>query len=323
MASYFFEKTTRNITETDVKNIIRTAEYDPSDYTYHPLLSTQGYEARGSVVMNVNRLENAAKKLRIPVSISAGPDAHTATSLVFADDADLAATNYSVMITMSAATVQALLAGNYYLYGFKAVQATQGGGAPLVWFQTQGYSASTNVAWTEQYQAYTSTSQIIPNGQITASFSTDIDLGQTLQVQAGGIGQVVNGGPSTAISILNQTSTQFTCGISQTQNGVSAPLCAFPLYGNQMDVIVPIEKVLLMFSTLPVNTGTVIYQAYSSGILVDLTASNQRSVGFDINAGWSWGGYSWGQQVPPNSNLVPLLIENDSLSLSRKVLAYY
>lgn len=322
MASYFFEKTTRNLSENDVKNIITTAGYDPADYTYQPLLSSQGYEAQGDVPMNINRLENAAKKLKIPVSISATAGLDASGSLV-TSDAELAATNYGVLITMNTATVQALLSGNYYLYGFKAVQATQGGGAPLVWFQTQGYSANTNVAWTEQYQAYTSTSQIIPNGQITASFSTDIDLGQTLQVQAGGIGEVVSGGPSTAISILNQTSTQFTCGISQTQNGVSSPLCAFPLYGNQMDVIAPIEKVLLMFSTLPVNTGTVIYQAYSSGILVDLTSSNQRTVSFDINAGWSWGGYSWGQQVPPNSNLVPLLIESDSQSLSRKVLADY
>jgi len=89
----------------------------------------------------------------------------------------------------------------------------------------------------------------------------------------------------------------------------ATPLCAFPLFGNNMDVIIPIEKVLLMFSTTPVNTGTVIEQSYGSGLLIDLTAENHRSVGYDINKGWSWGGYSWAQSVPPSAELVPLLIE--------------
>ena len=324
MADYFFEKTTRNITEQMVLSIISEAGYKPSDYTYSPMMTSQGIKATGSVVMNVNNLENAAKRLKIPVSISATNDALATferQELLAEDELSTSATNYGVTITMSSTTVSALVSGNYFLYGFKAVQATQGGGAPLVWFQTDTYSTSTAVSWQEQYQAYTSNSAIIPNGEVVASFSADIDLGQTLQVQAGGIGDVVSGGPATAISILNQTTKQYTCGVSQMQNGTSSPICAFPLYGTQMDVIAPIERVLLMFSTLPVNTGTVIEQAYSSGILIDLTSSNQRSVTFDINLGWSWGGYSWAQQVPPNSDLVPLLIESDSVSLSQKVLA--
>jgi hypothetical protein len=236
---------------------------------------------------------------------------------VQAANGGLGATQYEIDITMSPATVTALVDGNFNLYGFKAVQTTQGGGAPLVWFQLprNDYSTLTQVIWSVQYQAYTSRSKIIPNGKVTASFSTEIDLGQTLSVVDGGTGDVTKGGPKQAVSISNTTTTQFTCGISQrAADGSTNPMCAFPLYGQHLDVIAPIEKVLLIFSTTPVNTGTVIEQAYSPGVLVDLTSSNERTVAYDINKGWSWGGYSWGRAVAATEALVPLLIETAQVS---------
>ncbi len=223
------------------------------------------------------------------------------------------ATEYEVDVTMSTDTVTALLNGNYYLYGFKAVGSTIGGGSPLVWFETQTFSTNTQVSWQTQYQAYTSKSQIIPNGQIVASFNADIGLDQVLQVNsAAGTGDVTDtGGVSSAISILNLTTSPFTCGISEVQGGQSKSLCAFPLYGNGLDVIAPIEKVLLMFATLQVNTGTVIEKAFSSSYLIDLTGApdNMRSVSFDINAGWSNGGATWATQYMPNADLAPILID--------------
>ena len=66
----------------------------------------------------------------------------------------------------------------FALYGFKAVKTANGGAAPVVWFQTlaQVLMQTTTVSWTEQYQAYVSTSQIIPNGSITASSAIDAAL---------------------------------------------------------------------------------------------------------------------------------------------------
>ena len=157
-------------------------------------------------------------------------------------------------------------------------------------------------------------SKIIPNGSITAGYHTNIDLGEQLNVVAKGTGSVVSGGPTTAISIYNTTQTPFTCGISEVVEGTAKPLCAFPLYGTQLDVMAPIAKVFLMFSTKPVNTGTVIEQAYSPGIFIDLTANNERTVDYAINRGWSWSGV-WAKQIPPNENLVPLLIENPGQNL--------
>lgn len=314
----------KTITEANVKSIIKTAGYNPSDYIYEPRISRDGYTATGEVVMSVTRLEQAAKKLGIRVEIYSANVAlaeNGASSSLRSASADLeAGTLYQVNISMSSETVQALIKHNYNLYGFKAVQSSIGGGAPLVWFKTQDFSVETVIEWEKQYEAYTSKDVIIPNGRIRSSFSASINLGQTLLVEAGGIGQVVNGGQPQAISIQNNTSVSFTCGISQRQEGVASPICAFPLFGNNLDVIAPIEKVLFMFSTTPVNTGTVIEQAYGPGILIDMTSDNQRYVEYDINQGWSWGGYSWAQQVPPSSNLVPLLIEQTAKVFRRAAL---
>ncbi|AUX43503.1 uncharacterized protein SOCE26_049520 [Sorangium cellulosum] len=236
----------------------------------------------------------------------------------------LGATSYAIDIAMDQNTVNALSNSGYYLYGFKGVQTTMKGGAPLVWFQTDTFSLATHVSWEEQFQAYTSLSSIIPKGQIKASAAYDIDLGQTLQVQdPKGTGAVVQGGTPGAISILNQTTTQFACGISQVQDvggtPTATPLCAFPLYGNGLDVMAPIELVLLSFATLQINTGTVIYKAFSQGILIHLTGVTERAVSFDINKGWSWGGGSWAQTVQASADIAPLLIESTT-SLSMKTL---
>ena len=306
----------KKITEDQVKGIILQAGYKPSNYLYVPRVSGDGYLVQGEVVMNLNRLEKAAKTLGIKVNIfSPNPAAAAA-----ADDGS-EGTEYTVTISLDETTINDLVNGNFWLYGFKAVQTSQGGGAPLVWFATQDFMAQTVVDWEEDYQAFTSLSQIISGGKIVASSPYSIKLDETLSVAANGVGTVVDGGTPLAISISNTTNTQFTCGISELQNGTPMPLCAFPLYGNSLDVIAPIEKVLLMFSTRPFNTGTVIEQAYSQGILIDLTGDNQRSVSYDINNGWDWGGFSWGQAVAADAKLVPLLIEAPTDAFRRSLLA--
>lgn len=224
----------------------------------------------------------------------------------------------SVRITMNDATVNALAGSNYYLYGFKAVEAPITTGKPLVWFRTQIFSVNTRIEWQERYEAYTSRgADIAPNTQISASASYPISPGQTLRVQRQpGTGIVVAAGVEGTISIHNQTSNEFKCGISQQQSldgqARVTPLCAFPLYGQHLVTMTPIEKILLMFSTDPVRVGTVIVTAYSPGILIDMTGNvTERQVEYDINEGWKWDGAAppvWGQHVPANASLLPLLI---------------
>lgn len=220
-----------------------------------------------------------------------------------------ALSQYEVDIQMSQDTLQALKQGGYTLLAFKAVQTTISGAAPLVWHQTRQLLMTTSITWQEQYQAYVSASQIIPNGMIRANSTTDIGLGQTAQISANGVMTATDGGTSSAISILNQTTQPWTCGVSQVVENQANPVCAAPLYGNMLDVIAPVEQVLLIFSSAPINTGTVIYKAGSLGLLIDLRRAAQRTVQFDINKGWSWGGQTWAQLVRPNTDLVPLLIQ--------------
>ncbi|UYG08693.1 hypothetical protein [Halomonas sp. M4R1S46] len=218
------------------------------------------------------------------------------------------ATQYQVSISMDSDTIEKLKNGGFALYGFKAVKTANQGGAPLVWFQSTSFLDNTVITWDEQYQAYISTDEIIANGKIHASSSADIDLEQTMMVSQQGTVEVMQEGTPSAISISNLGTSQWTCGISQQTGGSTKPMCAFPLYGKNLDVIAPIEKVLLMFASNTVNTGTVIYKAYSSGVLLDLTSEQTRSVSYDINQGWDWGGQSWGQSVKAQESLVPLLI---------------
>jgi hypothetical protein len=217
-------------------------------------------------------------------------------------------TEYKIAISMNSDTIDKLKNGGFALYGFKAVKTANQGGAPLVWFQSTRFLVNTEVKWNESYQAYISTDEIIANGKISASASAGIDLGQTMEVnQQGNVNVVLQGTPST-ISISNQGTVQWTCGISQQTDGMEKPMCAFPLYGKNLDVIAPIEKVLLMFASNTINTGTVIYKAYSAGVMIDLTANQSRSVSFDINNSWDWGGQSWGKSVQAQEALIPLLI---------------
>jgi hypothetical protein len=220
-------------------------------------------------------------------------------------------TTYSVIITMDSTTNSDLKEGNFYLYGFKAV-STAANASPLVWFQTDksGYNTTTTISWTEEYQAYISNSEIIAGGTITAGTSIGISLDQTATVDQNGNLTSTSGGQTDAISIQNGSGTQYTAGISQTQGTATTLVCAVPLYGSETIAIAPVEQVLLMFATTSTNAGAYIENAFSQGILIDLTGATSRSVSYDINAGWSWGSATWASAVNNGAELTPLLITN-------------
>lgn len=94
-------------------------------------------------------------------------------------------------------------------------------------------------------------------------------------------------------------------------NGQTNPVCAARLHGNMLDVVAPVEQVLLMVSRGPINTGAVVHRAYAAALLVDLRRAAQRTVQFDINnnSGWNWDGRSWARWVRPSAELAPLLIQ--------------
>lgn len=228
-------------------------------------------------------------------------------------------TQYGITINMSDDTVIKLLDGGFKLYAFKAVQTSQGGGLPTVWFTSDEFEANTVVTWQEKFQAYVSRSQIVPGGKIVASSSYPINFGQTLEVGPGGTGTVTGQvDPNLPIYVENTTTTQYTSGISQLHDDVYTPLCALPLYGLNTVTIRPIEKVLLMFATDQINTGTVIEQSFSSGALIDLTTDVNRQVTYEINQGWGPKQASWLTLIPSRSALADYLIEPPSAALTAR-----
>jgi hypothetical protein len=215
--------------------------------------------------------------------------------------------SYGITVTMDENTVAQLQRDRCVLYAFKAVRGAADG-RPLVWCRREDFSLPMKVSWSETYTAYTSTdTRIIPGTQILASASYDIEPGQTLMVMNHeGTGQVILGSDPRAITISNQTTAQFVCGISHPISEGIQPFCAFPLPGNGEVLITPIEKVFLMFATEPLDTGTVVEQSFSQGVLVDLTVDREQTVEYVIDRGWT--PKPGAEVVPPDTNLVSLLI---------------
>ncbi len=215
-------------------------------------------------------------------------------------------------ITLSSADMNTLKDEGFALYAFKAVKTAQGGGAPLVWFRTTNLLTTTKVTWEDEYQAYISNDEIIANGKVSASTSVDIKLGQTVNVSNNGIVTTTSDGMAGAVSIQNRGNTPYTTGIAQMANGTANPMCAIPLHGVTLDVVIPIQKVLLLFASNTVNTGIVIYKAFSSGFVVDLTdpkAAGMRKVTYVVNKGWTADdGGTWATQIDPGASLLPILI---------------
>lgn len=221
--------------------------------------------------------------------------------------------NYEININLLDGTAQKLLAGGYSLYAFKGVKGPKGG-MPMVWFKTRNFLANVSVKWSEVYGAYISNHEVLkPNVTVTAQKTFDnVDLGQIVTIQnAGGDGDVTKGGEAGAITISNNSGIPFTTGISQrNEQGGVMPMCAFPLHGMDTDVITPLEKVLLIFATKSVNTGTVIKQAFGEGLMLDMTtkADMPVSVTYEIDKGWDCGTQTICTQIDNEQDVIHHLI---------------
>lgn len=219
---------------------------------------------------------------------------------------------YQVTISMDAGTVTDLHQSGYALFAFLAVRCSDLAGTPLVWWKTETYSETTVVSFSWEFEAWTAPwppPQVVVPGFSLAAAPGDL---LTATEEPSGIGTVSEGGLPGDVCFLNNTGTGFGCGISQPSGGVFAPVCLLPLYGVNAQVVVPLPKILLLFSTCPDPAGTQVAPMSGPagpGLRVDMSASTAYSVGYDIDTGWSWGENTWGQAVAPFSDLVPLLVE--------------
>lgn len=231
---------------------------------------------------------------------------------------------FSTTINLSPEDVRVLRNEGYSLYGFKSVTAA-GDGSPTVWFNLPGEQilGTIRITWNDDFEAYNSYTTIAPKVRIEAINSVPAELGQLVTIENGsGILEVSTDGPEGAVSFLNKDSQRFTIGISQSVNGRSGVLCAFPILGSgSARVIMPVPKIALIFSTEQLQTGTVITKAMSSGAFINLTGTNSRAVSFNVNEGWNAGGGTWLKTFDAFTDLKKLLIQNASreeLALSER-----
>lgn len=239
-----------------------------------------------------------------------------------------------IRITMNANTVNALFHGGYQLYAMRAVQTSNRAGRPTVWSAIKGYSLQTTVGWLDGYAAYTSCSAIRVGATVSIGASYPIVSGQVLKVGPAGLG-IVADGPADLMSAWNTTNTQLSSGLSQIPTNAPvvtdqiggpvgaefSPFFVAPLYGQQLDGVRVTSTLLLIFSTELLAPGTVIERfpvsrsdtgklesglAVSQSLLID--ASEDRNLSYDINASWSWGGEAWAKTLPPDIDLVPIMV---------------
>jgi len=219
---------------------------------------------------------------------------------------------YQIKIQLSGATVQALQENGFSLVVFQPLQATPSGGLPVVWLQTKSLTTTITISWTPTYAAYIASSPVVANGMIEASSEVPLGMGDMMVVAQNGSASVETDGPADAMSILNNSTTQYSCGLAATTGDQVTPIAAFPLYPSSLDAFAPMAGALLLFQSYPSQPGQVLERSFAQGLLVNMTQT-QVSASFDINTGWNTGGASWGTLVPPNTMLATVLIHRTPL----------
>jgi hypothetical protein len=229
-------------------------------------------------------------------------------------------------ITMPEATVESLSRSGYTLQAFQVVQTNDSLTMPTIWLTTTQYSPLTTLTWTDRVKAYTSSTAIAVGTRIADGFSADIAAGQVLVIDStAGTGTVEGDGVPGALGVVNTKSQRFTVGVSATatvqgNTQPCSPLCAAPLYGNDLKLIRPTKHVLFVVGGSRAGPGTVEGHSQGPGVMVDFNAAAQHALAYDVDKGWSWGDGTWAKSVLPNAALPPILtIRTESLEAKADV----
>ncbi|MFF0624735.1 hypothetical protein [Streptomyces sp. NPDC004296] len=214
-----------------------------------------------------------------------------------------------------------LAENDFVLYGFKAVGGAKGG-RPLVWFADSQYSTTNNISWVTKYSAYASPYQ--PEVKVVDKYNQmSIEQGQTFRILKKQCTGEVIGDPDSVkpITVKNAVeNTEFNAGIAQQRQDLTEefrPLCVKELAAGSGLHFTPVEKVLLIFHNQPVTEGAVITQAFSNGLLIDVTGASKRVVSWDKGKGWLWGldekgnwtnKPTWATKVTSDEEITPYLL---------------
>jgi hypothetical protein len=218
---------------------------------------------------------------------------------------------YQIFLQMNAATVSSLYASGFVLWAMVPIQCSDKAALPTAWQRVQNYLENTTLSWSLDVLGYTSLTPLQAGATVVPGFSAPIKLGQVLNVADGGVGKVSSNGIPGTVAFVNSVATQFTCGLALPVNNSPVPIGAAPLYGNNVQFMAPTSQVFLMFSNRPTTPGEIVVTSSGPGMLADFAVANAQTltVNYDINAGWTWGGFAWGSACPPLSNLQQLLVQ--------------
>ncbi|HEX6038082.1 hypothetical protein [Longimicrobium sp.] len=214
-----------------------------------------------------------------------------------------------LVITLDETTCDLLADAGAWLYALSSARAWSAAALPLVWMRTREYSLSTRVEWEKDVHAFTAQAVFPPADLVFPGFTTPVDAGDVLTVtRRSGIGTVALQDAFAGIELLNATDTLFTAGLSRRVQGAVAPFCALPLHGGALEGVAPGSDILLFFSTVDAEPGTVLPVSSGPGMLVDTGAAPEYAFSFHIDHGWTGEEGCPVRRVPAGTPLRPLLV---------------
>jgi hypothetical protein len=231
---------------------------------------------------------------------------------------------YSVTINLDTATLNQLNASAYSLCCLLAAQVGDASALPLLWSINKSFVSHNVVNWPATCTVFTAaapggTEPLAAGDVVTMGWSTPMNLGQLLTVQATGNGTVSNVGEQSVFAVLNASTTGQLCGLA-----AGPPLCALPLLGQTGQVFNSLPKIMLLFANgqLP-PLGTAIDKwpgGRTAALLVDASQGNNPTVSFNINTGWDYNQQAWGTSVPFTDELAPYLIAQEQVLFEQSML---
>lgn len=217
---------------------------------------------------------------------------------------------YSIHVELSNESLSTLTTNKWQLQAFKGVKSS-GTGKPTLWQDITTFSNKNKVEWEDKYAGYVDNIKISKGTTIDVSSNNQpMDPGEKLVLNPDGTTTVTtNDAMANAFTFYNAKGEEWVCGIAQYANNAYSPICVFDLYGHTEDFIEPYDKVVLVFSTAQVDTGSVVEEALSASIELTLSPSAPAiTVGYDINTSWDTKGNPYAKVNPLPVNLAAILI---------------
>ena len=235
-----------------------------------------------------------------------------------------------ITLTLDDTTLNAFSGSGIKLLSWKCVGNSDTATKPLIW-SVQTLFKINYVGYGSTLSVYTAENTVITEGTVISPNSQyAIDTDETLMLASNCSPKVVSGGTAGAVTVISSAKISYTCGLSQAQGSSqqAVPYCSATINPDFAETFYPIDKILLGFSSAHVSQGEYVACLDGTGksqssfataaavtgmsmLLVDLTASDTRSVCYSIGQGWSNDGGVWAKQYRANIPLNTIVIQGD------------